>query len=479
MIDIFREEFQKLTSDEQKHEQMINSLRMPCQIHILSSPSKKFHQLLKTHFPQLKDKVIKIIQLSNDTFIDQLEDFQKDPMWLNIDQETPDGEMFPGNPSQYVQQILVNLGKMIRNKADLVTSSYYNGIGGMMLQNNEIAVWDLYGDLNDIGFKENGKRITQEYKSAFAQMQKEKMFQKPVQITESVPNTKSGFGTYCYPPLLIGDFDPSLRDQITNREREILNENVIESKFSDIQILINKDGIISLETKERTVAEKILNTIMGVALILGLPLYGVKPSEIANVTIDKSTNRISASSWKESTLRMKMFGFTHRFSPIRELSHRMHISIKDMELVLKKASTLWQSQEHANMLKLLLGSFTHLDNHEFSQSFIMSWMIIERYLYDLWNSKIKGAGVTNRITEDLNRWDVYRVLEILHIDKVIPEDDYVDARQLHSLRNDLIHFGYEVTEKQSEECYDMAFQIITDKIGIDDQIKYKDVFGNY
>lgn len=479
MIDNFRDEFKKLSPEEQTQEQMISSLKAPCQIHILSSPSKKFHLLLKTHFPQLKDKVVKIIQFSYNTIVEQLEDFQNDPMWANIDKELQSDKMFLGLPSQSIQQLLVNFGRTIQQRSDLATSSYFTGTGSMSLQSNQIAIWDLYGELADINFKERAKLIIQECKNAYLHAQKEKTQQKPEQITESIPNTKSGFGTFCYPPILIGEFKPTLRDQVTNREREILYENVIESKFADVPLIINKGGIIALETKDRTVAEKILNTIMGIALLMGLSLYAVKSSEIAHVTIDKNTNRISGSSWQSSTLRMTLFGYEQRFLFFPELHQRKQISVKDMELVVKKAETVWQNHEQVNMLKLLLGSFTHLDNDEFSQSFIMSWTVIEQYLYGIWNKKIKEAGVTNRISEDLNRWDVYRILEILHIDKIISEDDYQDMRKLHLLRNDLIHFGYEVTEKQSKECYNIAFHIITDTFGIHEKIEYKNIYGNY
>ena len=42
MIITFRIKFDNLTSDEQKKEQMINSLKKPCQLFILSSPYNNF-----------------------------------------------------------------------------------------------------------------------------------------------------------------------------------------------------------------------------------------------------------------------------------------------------------------------------------------------------------------------------------------------------------------------------------------------------
>lgn len=276
---------------------------------------------------------------------------------------------------------------------------------------------------------------------------------------------------FFYPSLVVGAINPSLSDQIQGREYNALNQNVVYSKFGENHIAISSGGLIGIETKNDYNAEKILNTIMATALLLGLPVHSVRTSEIAGLIFDIKTHQMIPASWSETTKRMEMFSRSSGLGTYRTSDIRNRISIKDVKLILRYSESFYNNNELAHSLRLLLGSYTHFANGEFSQSFIMSWTIIEKNLYDLWLEKLLSARVTKRIRDDLDRWDMYRILEILHLDKIISEDEYNDLRVLHHNRNDVIHEGYEVTEKQTEKCYNFASEIITKKTDIKEKIK--------
>ena len=75
-------------------------------------------------------------------------------------------------------------------------------------------------------------------------------------------------------------------------------------------------------------------------------------------------------------------------------------------------------------------------------------------------SLIESATMRKIDVEELERWDVHKVLEILHIDKIISNDDYVELNQLQKLRNDVIHEGQEVTQKRATTCFNLARDVI-------------------
>ena len=58
------------------------------------------------------------------------------------------------------------------------------------------------------------------------------------------------------------------------------------------------------------------------------------------------------------------------------------------------------------------------------------------------------------------------MLEILHVDKLVTEDDYHDLKRLQKFRNDVTHEGYVITKKQARECYEIANTLVKEKIGI-------------
>ena len=89
--------------------------------------------------------------------------------------------------------------------------------------------------------------------------------------------------------------------------------------------------------------------------------------------------------------------------------------------------------------------------------------------------KLVLARVSKRIREDLDRWDLYRILEILHLDQIIPDDEYYELKTLQSLRNDVIHEGHDVSHKMAEKCYVLAEQIIRKITMLESVIKIKQI----
>ena len=478
MIDLYRKKFEVLEEKEKKKEQKISSLDQPCQFHIISSPDSLSHLIIKTHFVELKDKTIRMIELKKDSFIKQFEEFLKDPIWSSPTKgDWTDGQTL----GKKLENYFVSFAKTyLRGNPNLRSS----GIGAMMLVDDQMAIWGASGVLNELDLENQVNRIVDGYKKdAERQLKEQKSDNKSTvselasspQIKESRPDSDTGYGTYFYPPILIGDLQPTLSDKIYDRKYDSLKEIIIDTEFAGYTLIISKGGLIGIETRDEDLAERILNTIMAIALILGVSCYAIRRSELASLALDKKTHKITSSSWSYSSQRMELFdvgsGLQPEFNWRGDI--RVRLSLDDIKLIIKKASEIWPNKEQHHFLKLLLGSFTHLDAGEYSQSFIMSWNVLERHLFELWGRKLINSGVTKRIQDDLDRWDVYSVLEILHLDKEISEDDYQQLRNLQKLRNDVIHEGYEITQKQAFDCYELANIKISNEVKFTEKINTK------
>ena len=465
MISTFREEFEKLSPEAKKHEQLINSFKAPCQIHLLTSPETKTHLLIKTHFSGIPDKTIEIVTLLLTNYIDELKHFEDKLFFQDVTYQRHSLDA-----SSTLHPVLVSFGISVKNKHGLLYTESRRGSSGLVSDN--IAVWNLYGNLEEIDFDSEAKKIIGEYKTASDQAKEKQKV--PEQITASIPDKNYGLGTYFYPPILIGEIRLTMRDEIEQKTYELFHEKALLGEFDGVNYVISKGGLIGLETNDHDKAEKIFNIIMGTATLMGVPLHALKSHEIANITIDKKTYNVTGSSWEESTYRMMMFT---DFLPYRSIHNvRIKITQNDLEQIITKAKSLTTQDEQLNKLKLVAGSFTHLDNHEFSQSFIMSWTVIEIHVHELWTKKMQTAGITKKIKEDLDRWDFYRVLEVLHLDKIISNDDYYEMKHLNGLRNDIIHDGHQVTRKQAHQCYDLAKNIIKIEFGINQVITGQQVY---
>lgn len=209
MIELFRTEFEKLSQREKEKEQMINSLKKPCQLNLISSPKKDQYLLIKTHFPELKDKTIRILELRSESFVEQLENFLEEPIWTNkrVDFESSESSKIIYLPPP-LRGSIINFGKSITDPFRQQLSHNVPSIGMMHLVNSEVAIWNLYGDLNKIDLLKKAKDFVQEYKNQLIQEEKskekeskqtqlEKKEEKETeQIKQTVPDTSSGYGTF-------------------------------------------------------------------------------------------------------------------------------------------------------------------------------------------------------------------------------------------------------------------------------------------
>ncbi len=466
MIDTYRNEFENLSPEEKKKEQMINSLKKPCQIHLISSPYNNIHLMLITHLEKLEDKKIILINLKIDSFIKNLQEFASNSIWDIDDEEIK--KFTASTFKESIENVVINFGKRILRTSNFSPESA--SIGSRGLHSPKLAIWDLAGNLAEIDFDNDAKSIVHGYKKDYVRDKDAKT----EQIRESIPDQNSGLGTFFYPPLLIGEFNPTIEEKIKEKEYELLGENVIRTNFNDVGLVVTKGGLIGIENKNLELAEKIFNTIMATAVLFGVPLHALRSSEIADVTFDINTHTVQGSSWSSGSRRMEMF-FHRNYRQSFYGDVRNHISIKDLEGIIKNAESFIKNEEKVYLLKLFLTAFTQLSNSDFSQSFVTSWTIIEKNLYDMWMKKLVSARVSKRIREDLDRWDLYRVIEILHIDHIIPDDEYYEFRTLQSLRNEVIHEGHEVTDKMAEKCYVLAEQIVRKITEKDNVIKVKQI----
>ena len=159
MIDYFRTEVGKLNNHEIKYIQVISSLNKPCQLHVISSPAQNHHFVIKTHFHDLEDKLIRVIQLHQNNFVSQLKELIEDSIWTN--QKNKD--KFPFNGIQYpcpneLGREMIRFGQNIVQYNNYHTENY-GGFGVRMVINKKITVWHILGKIEEWDFKKEVNRF--------------------------------------------------------------------------------------------------------------------------------------------------------------------------------------------------------------------------------------------------------------------------------------------------------------------------------
>ena len=479
MIDYFRAEVEKL-DEEKRHVQPISSLGKPCQLNIISSFNHSSHLVIKTHFHELEDKLIRITQLEQHSFATQLRNIITDP---KLRLQTMETESHRGSypcPDSLAHRI-IRFGQII-GRHEINQAVRYHGLGVQLVIDPAVVVWEL-GSLEGWDYKKAvsnsisklktdaaGRRGIAAHGGASSKQPQTHTAGQVKASTTQTPERPTGFGTCFYPPILVGDIASMIEDQIHQRT-EPLAKNALVAKIGDMKIAISKGGLLGVQTDDAETAEKALNTIMAVSLICGLPTSLVHKSEVARIRFEDGFE-MRASEWMMSSLRMQTFdSLALSFTSSRE--RRIQISLEDLELIVGHCKRVWSAPKNHRLLELLLSAHTFLSSDIYWQSFLSSWTIIELHMHGLWKNKLKKSNVAEKITYSLNRLNTNSILKVLHVDELVTKSDYQNWNKMRILRNGVIHGKHTITEKQASECYEMARTILKEKMKIADTVSRK------
>jgi hypothetical protein len=289
-----------------------------------------------------------------------------------------------------------------------------------------------------------------------------------------------GYGTYFFPTLQIGEKAP--QSVPTNRlflysTYDPYTYKAFDSSYNDIPLIINKDGLIAVFTLDKRLAIVILNTIMAVSILQNLGLFAIREHELFPVRFDKAKKVIYGANLnvlKGNTVRGKKVEPLYiREGSITKLVvsnpkpvfKPQVVAIEVMKQIIQKAAKVHEGKNQE--LLLLAEAYTHLNNGEFSQSFTMSWNIIERYVSEIWirtlaKKQIRGERKSKLLNSIF--WSTDYLLEVLNVSGNLGETEYVTFMEIKSKRNGFIHGQKEITEVDAQRCFNIGKSIVTKKL---------------
>ena len=232
--------------------------------------------------------------------------------------------------------------------------------------------------------------------------------------------------------------------------------------FQKIPLIVFKKGDVMIGTDDPHKAVEIMNLIKYNLLFLGYrESYSIRLDSLHE--IGYNTN------------------FGYDFSQLGTEPCTTHIGYGVTESHLKKAilkSIIISKKkpEIAEQLRLLSDSQRLLDNFEFSASFLLSYLIVERELFTKWDDKIKSLELENKRQSQLldhdKMWQTARVIEISHLLKIINKDQYDLLNKFRITRNSLAHKGTSVSEGEAHHSFNMAENLVYKKVN---KIKIPDI----
>ena len=126
--------------------------------------------------------------------------------------------------------------------------------------------------------------------------------------------------------------------------------------------------------------------------------------------------------------------------------------------------TLSRKEEIINYLRYFLEGYTLFCDAEYSQSFIINWVILEKRIIQLRDRLIDGKNNINhdrrKKLKDPNYWNSDNIIEVLNFTKYLHDFEYKKYMKSKKIINNVTHHGILVTKEQAKDCLEFSYNIL-------------------
>jgi hypothetical protein len=459
----FRKQCGHLSEDEKSRISNLDNFLPPCQMLFLHFKDANFQFLIVTHDEKRKDSEITVQEaIPTCEAVDTLENILKDQKW---DRELSDEEKrFVVDRTVRFSDILkdVFLGIVNQLKDLPFAKPGPTTVGHKSWLTATSFFWNIRGNIADLDHVEIASKIINEARKQAEAAKTEAKRPPPAPEKPSI----RGSGTYLYPPIWIGQLPgQSFREQALGAF--IFPQKAFDLKYKGKILVVNEDGGIAISEPDVAKATRMFNEIMATGLLLDLPFLAARELEVSDAQIDPSDFTTVSFGIRTISLRTQLFC---QFAFIRSPSfiERREISKDKLVQLIQQAERNTQDYDIADFLVFLLEAYTYLQSSEYMQSFVMSWVIIERQMFWLWKKFLREEQIGRIRREKMMNpayWTLDFVLQTLNLVGKISREDYQMSMDLKNKRNDIMHLGERVSESEAKKCFEIAKMIVQRRIG--------------
>jgi hypothetical protein len=459
LVSLFREEFEKLSPREREVAfGSLLDLSEPCQFLVIWAKDPEFQIVFIVRSNNLEDKLIEIYgPIENYKLIEFIEN------------EVLKSRIVEIIGKEKVEASLVTALRNIRSLFDPLMGTSKSLFGGRWriytntsLDTPYSVCWIVKGNLQDFNIKELVVNFIEEIKSAA----KPSPPPSPPSPTIAEKIILKGFGTYVYPPIWIGKNLQSIsfKEKVMGGSflANLEKDRIIET-YKNRPLVIRKDGYIAIGETNKWKAHELLNEIMSVLLIRGVPTNVIRECDLGEATITETGGSYS---WNPLSSRVLLYEQQYIYDYNFYLLGRTLISEEDMRKAIKLAELLTSDDKIKTLLLLFLEAYTYFQNTEYKQSLIIAWVILEEfYIEDLWLQHISKITSDERRLNKLKNWTVDQRLEALHISHVLTDEEYSLLMKIKEARNEAVHEGKMPQKDIVEKCLNLVFRVVQRYIG--------------
>ncbi len=466
LIQNFRDGYQKLSELEKTKIGNLDNLVSPLQVEIIIIQNKSLglqNQIfIFTHFTDEPDLDIKVHEIDSNGAIEKVQEILKDAKWQKKLPEDSSWNIKDESKKIFATiiegSLIDSLRRFKKDVMNVVFSEYRQSqalIGTKTFITKDSFVWQGVGDIQKLEVKEIAAKIIEDAKnSAKPQPQ-------PIQAPQ--PPRIKGFGTYFYPAIYVGKRpEPSFKDRVIEPEIPLFPKKAFDAEYKGHKVVVNNNGFIAIGIDDRNKALRMLNEIMATSLFFNLPFYAIRDSELGDADIDPATLQVGGRTMSMyASLRTALFEEEIMLKPkidgISMPRGSREIQQEQLIEIIKQAEILTKEDIVSEFLVYLLESYTYFQNSEYNQSFIMSWIIIEKYLSFRWRELLQEKGIKGKQIENL---DIDMILKTMYQSELITDEQFKLYMKMKEIRNDFVHEGKSISKENAQKCFKVGSSVV-------------------
>jgi len=458
----FRVEAAKLTDDEKNKISNTDNYLEPCQIEVFWLERPEFQTIISSRFADRPDREIIINgPFKSYEFIEEVDKVLREPRWNKLLPQSA-----PYTVSSKRSTLANVMYGIMSNQIRQINSTVFSNVQRPMSFGGTTLTMESWVALfaGNIAETDPLASIDRILDAAKVQAQSALSLPEPQSPSLSPKEIQATIG-YFYPPITVGTLpEPkNLREFVFGAPSFLLMNKALQGKVGSEQIVFTKDGLMAVTTNKKPLAIRIFNTISALTLLEGFWAQAIRESETGQGTLEAGTLELrswgmSGSTPRSMLLEQSMF---ERFSFFRY--PRIPIPEDTLSRIVEKADKILKHPEKTDELILWLESNTHFQDAEYAPSFVISWIMVERNLSNVWETFLRERNVTSDRKHKLANsglWPADHVLETLNLAGTLDEKKYRALMELKSMRNSFVHEGRKITKDDSLECLDLATEIM-------------------
>lgn len=443
----------------------------PCQIEVIWLKEPEFQTIIHSRFRDRPDEEIIINgPYDGDEYIESVDSLLKQPRWtMPLPKE---------GPFIYSEDVLIAdvLGRVVAGQMRTIENSVFQKVQRPMEFGGQIASWESFahlyaGNIADTSSEDIVSSIVKRVKS-----EEEKSRTQPTQPAEpqeTPPQDKrlKAHTTFFCPPFIIGPIPKpqGFKEILSDVHLRRYEERVVTSRIGGFQVSVHKDWQIIVTADKKDHATRILNAIFAVSALRGTPSFAVREFEIGEAKLEPDDLTIRESSIPMGSARTLLFEERWPFRQPSIFSYRRkEVSEKQIFDFIETAERILKHRDKTEQLHLWLETYTHFRNSEFPESFVVGWIIVERFLSRIWEDFLRDKGVYGERESKLTspgQWSIDYVIETLNLSGTVTDDQYKLFMDLKGKRNSFVHRGRSIRREDAENCLELATKPCDERFG--------------